>query len=748
MSDSRNNTYRTPERNTEEDMEYITPVDAPMSNRGSLQSMRAARAHQEEAELNERSLEIGIPTRLNFETVSDNIIIPEGTLILEYGSYESEPQTNITWPSNLVSIKDGSFFRSKVIDLNLPDSLIHIGDSVFNDPCDIESLKLPKRIEYIGESTFSGCNENSLIRTTLIKSLYIPDSTKYIGPESFSIVDTISIPNSIPIEMIENIMAKYIVIRSEIPITTPEIDEYDVPVGTKYRIDQDTLMILPGVTYLDSESFKKIFLSRKISVVHLPYTIRAIYKDTFKKIQPQALVIESCIDIQEGVFDNVRFVIMPNKSYMINQKHLFSENTITAYPSERHDDYLYTLDLTDFDIYINHQGEFEESIEIDNLPSTCFDAIQYVDEDISLYRNDDYSDNIVFVYKSGESYNTLCFSISSIIKFLTPDHPNIFFECKEGTEHMFQFQSENFNMFPAYFRLPLSRIIHVDLQEIVNLFNSNENMFYVKDTGKKVERSLNYGVYVGTTNLVSAYHCQEGSGFTVDTLIPITKTHLSIEGRSEEDIYQIMSTQSIRELVPFRDTNKEMADKIIREKYDEMIDINHMINELELETLDSQIDKALGKQILPYVIINHGKPLLVENRLDYEKALENFRSIVVYKFTSDEIINKTLSDYGLFTQVIVSDDADYQMYYKIIATNVENTNIHVLYKKSTYDLDKYIVKAKWDSDHELPAKLSDIYKDVKQKIKQPKINLVALILHMIYFPGWDYVGEWSGTLLQ
>jgi hypothetical protein len=209
-----------------------------------------------------------------------------------------------------------------------------------------------------------------------------------------------------------------------------------------------------------------------------------------------------------------------------------------------------------------------------------------------------------------------------------------------------------------------------------------------------------------------------------------------------------MSTQSIRELVPFRDTNKEMADKIIREKYDEMIDINHMINELELETLDSQIDKALGKQILPYVIINHGKPLLVENRLDYEKALENFRSIVVYKFTSDEIINKTLSDYGLFTQVIVSDDADYQMYYKIIATNVENTNIHVLYKKSTYDLDKYIVKAKWDSDHELPAKLSDIYKDVKQKIKQPKINLVALILHMIYFPGWDYVGEWSGTLLQ
>ncbi len=62
--------------------------------------------------------------------------------------------------------------------ITIPDSVIHIGDSVFENCSSLESITLPDSVIYIGDSAFENCSS--------LESITLPDDVKYIGDSAFS----------------------------------------------------------------------------------------------------------------------------------------------------------------------------------------------------------------------------------------------------------------------------------------------------------------------------------------------------------------------------------------------------------------------------------------------------------------------------------------------------------------------------------------------------------------------------------
>lgn len=74
----------------------------------------------------------------------------------------------------------------------LPPNTTHIGDRVFANCENLESITIPSAVTSIGEGAFSGCE--------MLKSITLPDKLTYIGNEAFfgcNSLKSITIPNSV-----------------------------------------------------------------------------------------------------------------------------------------------------------------------------------------------------------------------------------------------------------------------------------------------------------------------------------------------------------------------------------------------------------------------------------------------------------------------------------------------------------------------------------------------------------------------
>ena len=92
--------------------------------------------------------------------------------------------TSITFNSKLKEIGENAFNGCSGItgELELPESLISIGDGAFQSCKGITSLKLPSNLETIGKSAFQSCQ-------SLKGSLTIPNKIKYIHNRAFGYCD-------------------------------------------------------------------------------------------------------------------------------------------------------------------------------------------------------------------------------------------------------------------------------------------------------------------------------------------------------------------------------------------------------------------------------------------------------------------------------------------------------------------------------------------------------------------------------
>ena len=124
-------------------------------------------------------------------TISGSYTIKEGTRVIAGNAFWRASLTAIDIPNSVVSIGDGAFNScSALTSVTIPNSVTCIGDYTFNECTSLSSITLPNTITSIGEFAFRNCS-------TLV-SFEIPNSVKSIGKAAFmecrNLTSSITIP--------------------------------------------------------------------------------------------------------------------------------------------------------------------------------------------------------------------------------------------------------------------------------------------------------------------------------------------------------------------------------------------------------------------------------------------------------------------------------------------------------------------------------------------------------------------------
>ena len=148
----------------------------------------------------------------------DNITIPDTVIEIGFGAfdrtiwYDKKPygeiyinnvlysykgempeNTNIVIKEGTTSIVARCFDNKKnLVNIEIPDTVVYIGDYAFDDCTGLTSIELPNSVTYMGEDVFSGCNN--------LTSVKLSDNLKEIKDCSFwgcNKLQDINIPNAV-----------------------------------------------------------------------------------------------------------------------------------------------------------------------------------------------------------------------------------------------------------------------------------------------------------------------------------------------------------------------------------------------------------------------------------------------------------------------------------------------------------------------------------------------------------------------
>ena len=101
---------------------------------------------------------------------------------------------SIVLPESIITIGSSSFQNCNSLSLiNLPDGVTYIGNNAFSGCNILTSINIPENLTYLGKSAFSGCS-------SLVSPLIIPGGVTGIGESSFSgcsSIEIITIPESV-----------------------------------------------------------------------------------------------------------------------------------------------------------------------------------------------------------------------------------------------------------------------------------------------------------------------------------------------------------------------------------------------------------------------------------------------------------------------------------------------------------------------------------------------------------------------
>lgn len=157
-------------------------------------------------------------------------------------------------------------------------------------------------------------------------------------------------------------------------------------------------------------------------------------------------------------------------------------------------------------IPINENIEMNTEM-VDEFPNTCYDNILLGDEEIG-------DDDVVFMTENGKSY---CYTKDSL-KTLIDISPwsNIVYNCNgEGFT--------NVDEKHPYFQFNIGYMAYVPFEHIARVLESEHKYYMVKHTGQRFDHITSYGVLYQLTDIVSAYHCQDGTDIQVSELVKLVK---------------------------------------------------------------------------------------------------------------------------------------------------------------------------------------------------------------------------------
>lgn len=103
--------------------------------------------------------------------------------IQEFTFFECESLSYIYIPTSVRFIASYAFQHTAITELDLPDSIVTLGDAVFSRCYSLETVKLPSQLAIIPERTFDSCK--------VLREISIPKNVKRIEKDAFA--DTIAL---------------------------------------------------------------------------------------------------------------------------------------------------------------------------------------------------------------------------------------------------------------------------------------------------------------------------------------------------------------------------------------------------------------------------------------------------------------------------------------------------------------------------------------------------------------------------
>ena len=146
----------------------------------------------------------------------------------------------------VTAIGDKTFYNCYFSSVEIPDTVVSIGNSAFEKCINLKNLIIGTAVQYIGKSAFSKCES--------LESIEIPESVTYIGEYGFnecSSLRSVSLPDSIT-TIKESVFNCCVALTSiEIPDSVTTIDKKAFYIC--YSLEN--VKIPESVTYIDETAF-------------------------------------------------------------------------------------------------------------------------------------------------------------------------------------------------------------------------------------------------------------------------------------------------------------------------------------------------------------------------------------------------------------------------------------------------------------------------------------------------------------
>lgn len=200
-------------------------------------------------------------SKTGFTQVVNEYRVKESTVIICDGVFKDSSLEIINLPDSVIKIGDGAFSGCKKLKrINIPSTISYFGERVFSGCSSLQSISLPSSLEMIRKYMFNGCSSLKEINIPLgvkeihervfyncssLKELIIPEGVEFIGDNAFggcSKVQEFTLPTTLrEIEgnpfgnTISSIGEKQFSVTCKSPLFSNEN-------GALYNIDKKTLV--------------------------------------------------------------------------------------------------------------------------------------------------------------------------------------------------------------------------------------------------------------------------------------------------------------------------------------------------------------------------------------------------------------------------------------------------------------------------------------------------------------------------
>ena len=204
----------------------------------------------------------------------DTLVIPNCVKRIGNSAFSHKKFKHVVLPEGIVNIEESAFDQCRDLeDVAIPDSVETIGRRAFHWCSKLKNIKIPNKVTYIGDYTFCGC--------TNLENVLMHDKIKEIGSYAFydcKKLKQINIPEHTKIEY-----AAFSGCSQELEDLSPRFRVHKNQLIEADRTLSGDVIVPQGVRVVKSKAIGKDFVKYDIRTLYFPKSLTKLEKQALPK---------------------------------------------------------------------------------------------------------------------------------------------------------------------------------------------------------------------------------------------------------------------------------------------------------------------------------------------------------------------------------------------------------------------------------------------------------------------------------